>query len=147
MGLSHRDELRDRVQSLVDDVGPLHTVAGLGLVEPEARRLDPALARLRDQPGWSLVDLRRSSGEDAAEALIAAMGAEVLIIVAQRRAPRALYELIRAGVDRSLEVSFAGHAPRSRRGDQTMIVVLSDAASLEGLDRDFVRIPYWDFVS
>ena len=149
MPLVHPAELLQRVTALLEDTGPLHTSCGLGFVDDEPARVDRAVAELTKATGWRCLDLRAADADEAATQISAlAPTAPALVIAARAEAtPRPLLDLVRAATDRAAEIHMEGRPVLERRTDQSVAVVLVDAPSLEGLAREWARVPYWDFVA
>ncbi|MCB9648956.1 MAG: hypothetical protein H6730_20500 [Deltaproteobacteria bacterium] len=146
MTLTYPQELHDRLATLLEDVGPLHTVSGLGVEERDPVMLSKNLDALRDD-AWSVVDLRTRGPEDAVRALRFAWRAPVLVpVVRAEEPPQAVLRLVDAMVDRRADVELEPLKPEGRTKGQSVVVVVVGASEMARVPAALREIAYWDFV-
>jgi hypothetical protein len=145
--LAYPEELRDRARALVRDVGPLATVSAIGFVDANEQQIERALGAVEQASGWSYLDLRSGTAEQAQASLRRVLPeAAVLIVASTAKPPRPLIDAVRAYVDRHEEIDLGDHRKIPRRPDASLVLLCAGAANIELADRELRRIPYWDFV-
>lgn len=147
MTLSHKEELRDRVERLLADVGPLATVSALGFAETSKGRVDECVAAVRDEKRWQLVDLRALDGKDAIKPLKAAGKSGVVVVLTRPDAtPQPLLSWVRARVDKQAQVDLGDFAAMALPEEQSLVVLCEGCSDLSSVSRELRRIPYWEFI-
>lgn len=146
--LTHREEVSDRLDRLLDTVQKLHTVSGLGFADDRAASVDEAVeVASRKRERWTLVDLRGLEAEAAIERLTPHLQAPALVAVIDVDRPALpIVQLTSAFVDEKTEVDLGDRRPVRRADRQSLIVVCEGAGELRQVPRELQRIAYWDFI-
>jgi hypothetical protein len=146
--LSYTEELRDRVERLLEDVGPLHTVSALGFSDARPERVSACLGAVGSDRRWRFVDLRDRSKDDAQKQLAGALNAEVLVVVTRcDRVPEPLRGVVSAFVDKSKALDLGTGDAVPRRSGQSLVLVCEGCNEIAGAARELVRVPYWEFIA
>lgn len=142
--LAYGTELQRRVATMLEDVGALALVSGIGFDSDDDALLAENLRAVREG-GWRFVELPADK-DGARLALAAAWREENVVVLVPHELPRALVELVRAFVDKREEVDLGDFEKRRRRPDQSLVLLVRGASTPERIPAPLRDVPCWEFV-
>jgi hypothetical protein len=141
------NSLQNHLVRLVGPVQPLHTILGIGFVEPRPERLEAALKPVLADPDWTFVDLRNSLVSGSLRRSLQS-GERVVILFSSdgTSVPPVIDRLIRSVVDRAATCDLGDGSPFARRSEQTVSLLVDGLPDLDSACDALLRVPYWDFI-
>ena len=151
MGLSHPQELRQRLERLVTDVGDLQTASGIGFSHSDAAMVRASVDHLEKNLALRVVDVRQGTQADKADRLEAALrqeDASVVLLTSPVDAVGIVASVVGAYVDqepgrRIVDVDGARAIPCLAHN---LVVVCDGCDDGPSLPAALARISYWEFV-
>ncbi|HWN99746.1 MAG TPA: hypothetical protein VNS63_10795 [Blastocatellia bacterium] len=144
MGLQRSDLLKDGITRLLEDVGPLNTISGVGFLEADRAKVEDSLARVRAVEDWTYVDLRGCSSTECSSRLDAAWNASVMVLaIRPPEIPVPISLLIRGVVDRKTSIDLGDGRPRHRTPNQSIVILTDGFNRFANAAVDLERISIW----
>jgi hypothetical protein len=127
MTVEHPPALADRVRRHLAEIGPSHTVTGLGFSPGEEHRFAEDLVALREGP-WCFLDLRSADVPTARHRLEEAWDEEAVVAMVRPGAVASpVLALVAAMAEGRLEVDLGGVELLVRRADQSVVLLVEGA--------------------
>ncbi|MEQ8276077.1 MAG: hypothetical protein RMA76_23925 [Deltaproteobacteria bacterium] len=142
--LAYPTELKTRIVQLLEDVGPLALVSGIGFDADDEGLLADNLRAVREG-GWRFVELP-AEPDGARLALVGAWREEAVVVLVPDALPRPLIELVRAFIDKRDEVDLGDFEKRRRRADQSLVLLVKGASMPEHVPAPLRHVPCWEFL-